>query len=193
MHSDFSSWESDQKNHHFIKLLLDTEYFNFSNKPKAILPFHKYLTHTATPIEEHLNESALYASSKSVSHLHFTISDIHQSQFEKIIEDEIRKVETKTQTKINITFSFQNPSTDTIAVGLDNMPFRNDMGKLVFRPAGHGALIDNLNQMDADIIFIKNIDNVIQNHIEIITLYKKALAGILLNLQAARISNIKSD
>jgi hypothetical protein len=119
-----------------------------------------------------------------VSHLHFTISDIHQSQFERIIEDEIRKVETKTQTKINITFSFQNPSTDTIAVDLDNMPFRNDVGKLVFRPAGHGALIDNLNQMDADVVFIKNIDNVIQNHIKIITLYKKALAGILLRLQA---------
>ena len=184
LHPDFSAWENDQKNYHFIKLLLDSEYFNFSNKPKAILPFHKYPTHTATPIEEHLNESALYASSKNVSHLHFTISDIHQSQFEKIIEDEIRKVETKTQTKINITFSFQNPSTDTIAVGLDNMPFRNDIGKLVFRPAGHGALIDNLNQMDADVVFIKNIDNVIQNHIEIITLYKKALAGILLNLQA---------
>ena len=184
LHPDFSAWESDQKNYHFIKLLLDSEYFNFSNKPKAILPFHKYPTHTATPIEEHLNERALYATSKNVSHLHFTISDIHQSQFEKIIEDEIRKVETKTQTKINITFSFQNPSTDTIAVGLDNMPFRNDIGKLVFRPAGHGALIDNLNQMDADVVFIKNIDNVIQNHIEIITLYKKALAGILLNLQA---------
>jgi nicotinamide riboside kinase len=184
LYPDFSAWQSDLKNYHFIKLLLDSEYFNFSNKPKAILPFHRYPTHIATPIEEHLNESALYANSKNVSHLHFTISDIHQSQFERIIEDEIRKVETKTQTKINITFSFQNPSTDTIAVDLDNMPFRNDVGKLVFRPAGHGALIDNLNQMDADVVFIKNIDNVIQNHIKIITLYKKALAGILLRLQA---------
>ncbi|WP_309642680.1 DUF4301 family protein [Flavobacterium sp.] len=183
LHTDFKTWESDKKNYHFIKMLLDTEYFNFSNKPKAILPFHKYTTHTATPIEEHLNESALYASSNGISNLHFTISDIHQSQFEKIIENEIRKVEDRTQTKINITFSFQNPSTDTIAVGLDNVPFKNEMGKLVFRPAGHGALIDNLNQMEADVIFIKNIDNVIQNHIELITLYKKALAGILLKLQ----------
>ncbi|NHM05910.1 DUF4301 family protein [Flavobacterium sp. CYK-4] len=183
LHSDYKSWEADKKHYYFIKLLLDPEYFNFSNKPKAILPFHKYPTHTATPIEEHLNESALYASAQDVANLHFTISDIHQSQFEKIIENEIRKVEQKTQTKINITFSFQNPSTDTIAVGLDNTPFRNESGRLVFRPAGHGALIDNLNQMDADVIFIKNIDNVIQNHIETITLYKKALAGILLELQ----------
>ncbi len=183
LYPDFKSWESDKKHYHFIKLLLSPEYFNFSNKPKAILPFHKYPTHTATPIEEHLNESALYTNSNGVANLHFTISDIHQSQFEKIIDSEIKKVEDRTQTKINITFSFQNPSTDTIAVGLDNVPFRNEMGKLVFRPAGHGALIDNLNQMDADIIFIKNIDNVIQNHIELITLYKKALAGILLKLQ----------
>lgn len=183
LHPDFKIWDSDKKNYHFIKMLLDAEYFNFSNKPKAILPFHKYTTHTATPIEEHLNESALYASSNGISNLHFTISDIHQSQFEKIIENEIKKVEDKTQTKINITFSFQNPSTDTIAVGLDNVPFRNEMNKLVFRPAGHGALIDNLNQMDADVVFIKNIDNVIQNHIEFITLYKKSLAGILLKLQ----------
>jgi len=117
-------------------LLLDSEYFNFSNKPKAILPFHKYETHTATPIEEHLNESALYASAKGISNLHFTISDIHQSQFEKIIENEIRKVEDKTQTKINISFSFQNPSTDTIAVSHDNVPFRNENGQIGFPPGG---------------------------------------------------------
>src|SRR5690606_7886338 len=80
-------------------------------------------------------------------------------------------------------FSYQDPATDTIAVDLDNQPFRNENGELVFRPGGHGALIANLNQLDADIVFIKNIDNVIQNHIESITLYKKALAGILTNLQ----------
>jgi len=183
IYPDFNSWERDKKNYHFIKLLLDPDYFNFSNKPKAILPFHKYTTHTATPIEEHLNESAYYASASNQSHLHFTISDIHQAQFEKIIEAEINKVERLTNTKIHIDFTFQNSATDTIAVSLNNVPFRNDAGKLVFRPAGHGALIDNLNQIDADIIFIKNIDNVIQNHIEAIALYKKALAGVLIELR----------
>ncbi len=183
LHSDYAQWEADRKQYEFIKLLLDAQYFNFSNKPKAILPFHKYSTHTATPIEEHLNESALYAASDGIARLHFTISDIHQSQFERIIESEISKVEQKTNSKIQIDFSFQDKSTDTIAVGLDNQPFRDDRGRLVFRPAGHGALIENLNQMDADVIFIKNIDNVIQNHIEEITLYKKGLAGILLELQ----------
>jgi hypothetical protein len=183
LYLDYATWSSDRKHYYFIKLLLHPEYFNFSNKPKAILPFHKYPSHTATPIEEHLNEAALYATSKGVANLHFTISEIHKSQFEKIIEKEVKMVEQKFNTKISIEFSFQNASTDTIAVTLDNLPFRNESGKLVFRPAGHGALLNNLNNIDADIIFIKNIDNVIQNHIELIALYKKALAGHLLELQ----------
>ena len=182
-YSDYSTWTSDKKYYHFIKLLLDHEYFNFSSKPKAILPFHKYSTHTATPIEEHLNEAALYCTSNGVANLHFTISEIHKSQFEEIIESEVKKVEIKFGTKINIEFSFQNASTDTLAVTLDNIPFRSSEGSLVFRPAGHGALLENLSNTDADIIFIKNIDNVIQNHVEIISLYKKALAGYLLEKQ----------
>ena len=182
-YSDYSTWTSDKKYYHFIKLLLDHEYFNFSSKPKAILPFHKYSTHTATPIEEHLNEAALYCTSNGVANLHFTISEIHKSQFEEIIESEVKKVESKFGTKINIEFSFQNASTDTLAVTLDNIPFRSSEGSLVFRPAGHGALLENLSNTDADIIFIKNIDNVIQNHVEIISLYKKALAGYLLEKQ----------
>jgi nicotinamide riboside kinase len=183
LYSDYPSWSSDKKYYYFIKLLLDPAYFNFSNKPKAILPFHKYPTHTATPIEEHLNEAALYSSSNGTANLHFTISEIHKSQFEKIIENEIRKVENKYGTKINIEFSFQNASTDTLAVTVDNLPFRNESGNLVFRPAGHGALLNNLNNIDADIIFIKNIDNVIQNHAEIVADQKRALAGYLLKNQ----------
>lgn len=183
LHEDYASWDSDKKHYHFIKLLLDPEYFNFSNKPKAILPFHKYATHTATPIEEHLREAALYASSDDMAHLHFTISEIHRSQIEKIIEREINKVENQFNTKINIEFSFQNAATDTIAVAPDNTPFRNDLGELVFRPAGHGALVNNLNHIDADLIFMKNIDNVTQNHVSIISFYKKALAGCLLQVK----------
>jgi nicotinamide riboside kinase len=183
VYPDFNSWERDRKNYHFIKMMLDPDHYDFCNKPKGILPFHKYTTHIATPIEEHLNESAYYASSNGISNLHFTISETHQQQFEKIIERVKDKVEKNSGNKININFTFQNSATDTIAVDLDNNPFRNDHGKLVFRPAGHGALIDNLNRLDADIIFIKNIDNVIQNHIESIALYKKALAGILVEFQ----------
>ena len=180
---DFETWERDKKNHYFIKMILESDEFDYSNKPKGILPFHKYKTYTATPIEEHLNESAFYANSKGNSNLHFTISETHQTIFEEIIKKVKNKIEENSNSEIHIKYSFQNAATDTIAVGLDNLPFRNDAGKLVFRPAGHGALLDNLNQLDADIVFIKNIDNVIQGKIEIIALYKKALAGLLINLQ----------
>lgn len=183
LHSDFSSWDSDRKNYGFIKMMLSPEYADFCNKPKGILPFHKYSTHVATPIEEHLYESAFYASSNTHSYLHFTISEIHQQHFEKIIANVKRKVEKQSGTTINIDYTYQKKSTDTIAVDMHNKPFRFEDGRLFFRPGGHGALIENLNNLDADVVFIKNIDNVIQDHIERIALYKKGLAGILTGLQ----------
>lgn len=196
---DFNILERDYKNYYFIKLLLATDYFDFANKPKGILPFHKYKTHVATAIEEHLYECAYYSSSNGSSHLHFTVSEIHQNQFESIIKEVKSKIEKQSGTTINISYSYQNKATDTIAVDLENNPFREENGKLVFRPGGHGALIENLNNLDADIIFIKNIDNVIQNNIEKIALYKKALAGILVEMQQQvfkylnEIGNIKED
>lgn len=183
LYPDFNTWNSDRKNYEFIKLMLDAQHFDFCNKPKGILPFHKYTTHTATPIEEHLNESAFYASSNGNSYLHFTISETHRLQFEKIIESVKAKVEKQSGTNISINYTYQKKSTDTIAVDMDNRPFRFDDGRLFFRPGGHGALIENLNNLEADIVFIKNIDNVIQNHIESIAMYKKGLAGVLTGLQ----------
>lgn len=183
IHPNYASWKKDRKSYHFIKILLASDYFDFAHKPKGIIPFHKYKTYLATPVEEHLKESAFYASSNNISHLHFTVSEIHQKQFENTINKVKNKIEAQSGAAINISFSYQKTSTDTIAVDLQNNPFRNESGKLVFRPGGHGALIENLNVLDADIIFIKNIDNVSQNHIEIVSLYKKALAGILMELQ----------
>lgn len=180
---DFDNLGRDYKNYYFIKLLLSSDYFDFANKPKGVLPFHKYKTHIATAIEEHLYECAYYSSSNGSSYLHFTVSEAHQNQFESIVNAVKSTVENESKTKINSSYSYQNKSTDTIAVDSNNNPFRDENGKLVFRPGGHGALIENLNNLEADIIFIKNIDNVIQNHIERIALYKKALAGILVELQ----------
>lgn len=180
---DFNNLKSDFKNYYFIKLLLSTDNFDFANKPKAILPFHKYINHIATPIEEHLNECVTYSTSKGKSHMHFTVSESHQNEFEIAINAIKNKIENENKTSIEISFSNQDKSTDTIAVDMENNPFRDEMRKLVFRPGGHGALIKNLNNLEADIIFIKNIDNVIQNHIETISLYKKSLAGILIELQ----------
>ena len=184
LHEDYYSLEKHEKNYFFIQLMLEAQYFDFANKPKGVLDFHRYESHIATPVEEHLNECAYYATSQGVSHLHFTVSENHQTLFQNIIDEVKPKIEARTNSTLNVSYSYQDSATDTIAVDLHNKPFRNDDGQLIFRPGGHGALINNLNQLEADVIFIKNIDNVIQNHIIETTLYKKALAGILLDLQS---------
>jgi nicotinamide riboside kinase len=183
MHPEYPTWERGERNYHFIRLMLDREHFNFCNKPKGVLPFHKYVAHVATAVEEHLNEAVHYAGN-GMTHLHFTVSEEHRRQFETIIASIKPNIELITGNTISVGFSYQDKSTDTIGVDLQNEPFRDDRGKLVFRPAGHGALIENLNRLDADIVFIKNIDNVIQNHVVEIARYKKALAGLLLSLQS---------
>lgn len=183
IYPDYKNWSKDEKDYAFIKTLLSKEYFDFVNKPKGVLPFHQYKSHTATAIEEHLKECVSYASSNNKSHLHFTISEIHQSSFEKIIEKIKPKIEEDAKIKIEVKYSYQNQSTDVVAVGIDNTPFRDANSQIVFRPGGHGALIENLNNLFADIVFIKNIDNVNQNHTTINALYKKALAGVLIETQ----------
>jgi len=183
IYPDFDALERDYKNYYFIKLLLSPDYFNSANKPKAVLPFHLYKTHIANPIEEHLNECVHYASSKDVSNLHFTVSEIHQDLFEKAVLEVKEKIEKPSGIAINIGYSYQNKSTDSITIDTKNELVKDKNGNLIFRPGGHGALIENLNNLDSDIVFIKNIDNVIQNHIEQITLYKKALAGVLIEMQ----------
>lgn len=180
---DFKSWNKDRQNYYFIKWLLDENHFDFSNKPKGVLPFHQYQNDIVTPIEEHLKESVLYSCANGISNLHFTVSETHKLQFENTSENVKRKIGEASEIKINISFSHQYKYTDSIAVGFDNKPFRNHNGELVFRPGGHGALIENLISLDADIVFIKNIDNVIQNDAETIAFYKKSLAGILFELQ----------
>lgn len=181
--SDFESLDKDSKNYYFIKLLLAKDFFDFANKPKGALPFHKYQKRIVTPVEEHLQECVYYASSNNSSNLHFTMSEAHLGQFETIINAIKIEAERKSETTINVSYSYQNKNTDTIAVDSENNPFRDENGRLFFRPGGHGALIENLNNLDADIVFIKNIDNVIQNNIEKTARYKKALAGILIELQ----------
>ncbi|AOC94162.1 Trifunctional NAD biosynthesis/regulator protein NadR [Flavobacterium anhuiense] len=192
IYPDFETLERDYKNYYFIKLLLSPDYFNFANKPKAVLPFHWYETHIATPIEEHLNECIHYASSNKVSNLHFTVSEIHQDLFYKGVDEVIEKIEEPAGVKINIGYSYQNKSTDSITIDEENKLVKDKNDNLVFRPGGHGALIENLNDLDADVIFIKNIDNVIQNHIDKITLYKKALAGVLIEIQQKVFSYLKA-
>ena len=131
-------------------------------------------------MEEHLAEGALYAAGKSGKvNVHFTVSTEHRELFKKLVTEKVDDFAKRYGVDYYITFSEQKPSTDTIAADMDNQPFR-DNGKLLFRPGGHGALIENLNDLDADIIFIKNIDNVVPDRLKADTVtYKKLIAGVL--------------
>jgi hypothetical protein len=168
-----------------IAYLLTESGLNYGAKPKGLLKFHSYKKGPRTPFEEHLVEGALYAHAEDRTvKLHFTVSPEHQAGFEALYAEVQAKYEKELDVKFDVSFSQQKPSTDTIAVDHENEPFRNPDGSLLFRPAGHGALIENLNDLDADIIFIKNIDNVVPDHLKLPTVdYKKALAGVLLKHQ----------
>ncbi|MBW8201578.1 DUF4301 family protein [Flagellimonas abyssi] len=174
----------DEEAYLFVKEMLMESGLNYGFYPKGLLPFHKYGTETATPFEEHLKEAALYAKTKGTASLHFTVSEQHDEMFAKEEATVGPKISKKTDTSFNITYSNQKPSTDTVAVDVDNKPFKNSDGSILFRPGGHGALIENLNDQDADIIFIKNIDNVvIDKNLETVSNSKKMLAGVLKKVQ----------
>ncbi len=156
----------------------------YGSKPKGLVTFHAYDDGARKAVEEHLVEGAMYARCGDEVYIHFTVSEEHKSGFWDVLAHTQPIYEERYGVKYNISFSVQKPSTDTIAVNPDNTPFRTDDGKLLFRPAGHGALIENLNDIEADIIFVKNIDNVTTDARRGDTIkYKKALAGVLLELQ----------
>jgi hypothetical protein len=162
---------------------------NYGSLPKGLLLFHSYPTEKRTPMQEHLVEGALYATNKSNQvNIHFTVSKEHRILFEKHLNESLSGFEAKFGVKYNVSFSEQKPSTDTIAADENNAPFR-DKGELVFRPGGHGALIENLNDLIGDVIFIKNIDNVVPDSLKNSTItYKKVIAGILVKLQSQSFS-----
>lgn len=164
--------------------MLNPEGLNYGQLPKGLLLFHQYEDGPRTPMEEHLVEAALYASSNGEAHVHFTVSHDHLQLFEQRVAEKKDYYEKKFGVKYDITFSEQKPSTDTIAANPDNTPFRNEDGSLLFRPGGHGALIENLNDIDADIIFVKNIDNVVPDRLKGDTvLWKQIIAGVLVKMQ----------
>ena len=164
--------------------MLRAEGLNYGQLPKGLLLFHKYAEGPRTPMEEHLVEAALYAASNGEAHIHFTVSHEHMPLFRQKVADKADFYAQKFGVKYDISFSEQKPSTDTVAANPDNTPFRNADGSLLFRPGGHGALIENLNEIDADIIFIKNIDNVVPDRLKDETVtYKQVIAGVLVSLQ----------
>ena len=164
--------------------MLKPEGLNYGQLPKGMLLFHKYAEGARTPMEEHLVEGALYAASKGEAHVHFTVSHEHMDFFKAKVAEKADGFAKKYDVKYDITFSEQKPSTDTIAANPDNTPFREADGSLLFRPGGHGALIENLNEIDADVIFIKNIDNVVPDRLKPETVeWKQVIAGVLVSLQ----------
>ncbi|WP_258102917.1 DUF4301 family protein [Marinoscillum sp. MHG1-6] len=169
-----------------VKKLLLAEGLNYGALPKGLLQFHNYPEGSRTPVEEHMVEGAQYAKSAGNKvKIHFTVSPEHQEKFEEHIAEIKPKYEAQFGVKIEVSYSQQKPSTDTIAVDLSNEPFRNADGSLLFRPAGHGALLANLNDIEADLIFLKNIDNVVPDSLKEETIVnKKVIAGVLIQYQA---------
>lgn len=168
-----------------VRLLLEEDGLDYGALPKGVLLFHRYENFIRTAVEEHLVEGALYAKQKDECvHIHFTVSSDHKQLFNAILQNVLKRYEKEYGVTFNITFSEQKTKTDTIAANIDNEPFRNADGSLLFRPGGHGALIENLNDLDADIVFIKNIDNVVPDYLKEDTVrYKKVIGGILVYLQ----------
>lgn len=166
--------------------MLSKEGMNYGALPKGLLKFHNYADGARTPLEEHLVEGALYAREKNGKvNVHFTVSPEHRPLFEALVAEKAPQYAQQHGVAFDVSFSEQKSSTDTVAANADNTPFRNADGSMLFRPGGHGALIENLNDIDADVVFIKNIDNVVPDRLKDDTVtYKKLLAGVLVELQA---------
>ncbi|MGM9695081.1 MAG: DUF4301 family protein [Alloprevotella sp.] len=168
-----------------VNAMLGSDGLNYGALPKGLLKFHNYPEGARTPVEEHLVEGALYARQKDGSvHIHFTVSPEHRALFEKLVAEVAPAYEKHFGVKYDVSFSEQKPSTDTVAANPDNTPFRKADGSLLFRPGGHGALIENLNDIEADVVFVKNIDNVVPDKLKEDTVkYKRLLAGVLVTIQ----------
>ena len=157
---------------------------NYGRKPKGLVTFHAYPEGARKAVEEHLVEGAAYAAAGGVVRIHFTVSPEHVAGFEELLAAKVPFYEKRFGVRYEISFSVQKPSTDTLAVNPDNTPFRQDDGTLLFRPAGHGALIENLNEIDADLVFVKTVDNVVPDRLKADTVAsKETLGGLLLSLQ----------
>ncbi len=183
---DIVALMAESRHREVVAALLNPEGLNFGQLPKGLLLFHLYEDGTVrTPLEEHLVEGALYAQdSKGNVHVHFTVSPEHREPFKAKVASVVERYEKEFGVKYDISFSEQKASTDTVAADMHDELFRDTDGSLVFRPGGHGALIENLNDLDADVVFIKNIDNVVPDRLKDDTVtYKKLLAGILVSLQ----------
>lgn len=175
---------SEKRYRDVVRTLILKDGLNYGNLPKALLEFHKVIGSSRAAMEEHLAEGAQYAacSDKTVN-IHFTVSDEHLPLMKARIEESKAVMEHLYNVNYNISLSVQKPCTDTVAANMDGTPYRED-GKLFFRPGGHGALIENLNDLNGDVIFIKNIDNVVPDTYRDATIeYKQIIGGVLVEVK----------
>ena len=182
---DIDSMLKEGRKVDIVKALLLEEGLGYGKLPKALLKFHHYVGFDRLALEEHLVEAAKYATdAEGTASLHFTLSPEHEQLFKDTIAKLIDDYQQKYKVNYYISYSCQKPSTDTVAIDANGELFREKDGKLLFRPGGHGALIENLNDLAQEIVFIKNIDNIVpESRMETTVTYKKALAGLLLHLQ----------
>jgi len=186
---------------HFISYLLFEKGLGYRNFPKGLIQFHGYPEGPRTPVEEHLVEASGYAvGNDGICHLHFTVSPSHRKRFESFCNKVKERYEKACNMSFDVSFSVQSPSTDTIAVDMENRPFRDRNGRLVFRPGGHGSLIGNLNALKGDVVFIGNVDNVATDrHKSKRIFWKRVLAGYLFTIEKriynylARLENTSAD
>lgn len=177
-----------------LKYILSSEGLNLGKYPKALVPFHRYHSRDVrTPMEEHIGEAALYTvSAEKESHIHFTLSPGFKSTVTEFLKSVISRYEEKNKVRYKVSLSTQALSTHTIALDENNEPFRDETGKIVFRPGGHGALLGNLNKLNADLVFVRNIDNVAPEAFwgKIIP-QRKILGGLAMQMREEILSSIR--
>jgi hypothetical protein len=167
-----------------IDAVISPSGLNYTEFPKGLIKFHQYASEIRTAIEEHYVEAIGYCKDADGNiSIHFTLSPEHEEMASSLFKNLKKKYE-KNDINFNVRYSFQKPRTQSLAVDMKNNPFRLPYGKLLFRPGGHGALLENLNELEGDIIFIKNVDNVVPDRLKEPTYqYKRLLAGLLIEVQ----------
>ena len=173
--TNYDQLSQDYKYYYFIKVMIDTDFIGLASKPKALIPFHTINGINTTPLHKHVNEALAYTNENDKGKIHFTVTKGFENDFQQLINAMNKEIE--------VSYSNQLSKTNSLAFDEDNEPFRQENGELLFRPGGHGALIENLNNISSDIIFIKNIDNVSYNHFDEIVFNKKFIGGLLISVQ----------
>lgn len=185
--ADWDKASYDERLELLKNVLLGEHGLNYNQLPKGAIPFHRYPDGSRTAFEEHLHEAAQLTREGSECEVHFTVPPNFDEAQRLELSQRAREIGSSHQCRLSCTFSEQSPTTDTIALDAQGELFRQENGQLLFRPGGHGALLQNLQSIEADVIFVKNIDNVLPDRLKYHDIAsKRMLAGLLLTLKSER-------